>query len=296
MNTMAMVETRVPISGRILWPFAKRFVAGTVLEQALAAVESFNRKGYKTTLDMLGEDVLEESKARQSAEQYVVMIKSLAARGLDKNVSVKLTQMGLEIDKGLCLENVRKIANEVKEQGGFLRIDTEGSATTSRTFDIVRELKKEGLPVGAVVQVMLRRSPKDITLLLEDNIPIRLCKGAYKEPKDIAYTDMGDIRRQYVSLMQRLLTSGIYHGIATHDRKLIDATREFAVREKIPKSAFEFQMLLGLGLGMQKELVREGWNLRLYVPYGSHWLPYCWRRLREKKENILFMVKGVLGI
>lgn len=275
----------------ILFFFAKRFIAGRTLSEALNTIESLHNQGFLTTLDYLGENVTDENEAINAARVYVEVLEELGKRRLDTNVSVKLTQIGLYVDKNLCSRNLKMIAAKAKEIGGFARVDIEGSDTTSATFDIIKELKAQGYPVGGAVQSMLRRTPSDVVSLLENQITMRLCKGAYKEPVDVAYQDKKEVDRQYVSIMKRLLTSGLYHGIATHDEEIIAATKSFAKERKIPLDRFEFQMLMGIRRKLQKELLQEGYRLRVYVPFGRAWLPYTIRRLRERKENLWFVLK-----
>lgn len=279
---------------RLLAPFARRFIAGTTLAEALDTAARLKSQGFSTTLDHLGEGVTSLSEATISAEQYVVMLRALAERNLDRNVSLKLTQMGLAIDPGACLENVSRIIATAEALHGFVRIDMEGSDVTQQTLDLVGKLKKHrGTPTGAVLQAMLKRTPMDMMGLLEKGITVRLCKGAYKEPPDIAYQEMIEIRHQYAALAKRLLTSDGYHGIATHDPALIEEIKAFARTQRIDPSRFEFQMLLGIRPKLQRQIVAEGWRLRIYVPFGKHWLPYTWRRIRERKENLWFIVKSL---
>ena len=278
----------------ILAPFARRFIAGTTLSEALKTVAGLKEKGFETTLDHLGESVTNPFEATTSAEQYVVILKALKERGLPLNVSVKLTQIGLAIDHQLCRRNLERIVRAAEEMGGFIRVDMEGSDVTQATLDMVSESKtNRTTPVGAVLQVMLKRTPTDLMNLLENETTIRLCKGAYKEPADIAYQDMREIRREFVALAKRLLTSGIYHGIATHDVTLIRQIADFARAQGIGPESFEFQMLLGIRRSIQQRLVAEGWRVRIYVPFGRAWLPYTWRRLRERKENVWFVIKSL---
>jgi len=277
-----------------LAPFARRFIAGTKLSEALDACARLKSCGFSTTLDHLGEDVESPEEARTAARMYVVMLRALRERGLDLNVSLKLTQMGLRIDPELCYENVREIVAAAESMGGFVRIDMEGSDVTQATLDMVNRLKKNrATPVGAVLQAMLKRTPMDAIDLLKREISIRLCKGAYKEPPDIAWQGVADIRHQFASLAKRLLTSGVYCGIATHDEVLIREIISFARMQRIPPDRFEFQMLLGIRPRLQRRIVAEGWRMRIYVPFGRAWVPYTWRRLREKRENAMFVLRSL---
>jgi proline dehydrogenase len=276
-----------------LAPFARRFIAGITLSEALAYVERLSKQGFLFTLDHLGEDVESEGEAKNAAEHYVVMLRALNERHLERNVSLKLSQMGLSTDKGFCQRNLEMIVDAAHALGGFVRVDMEGSPTTDDTLDIVKAVKKNrAVPVGTVVQAMLKRTPDDVLSLLERDITIRLCKGAYKEPREIAHQRMPEIRAAFISMAKRLLTSGLYHGIATHDETIINAIKEFVRENRIEKGSFEFQMLLGIRPKLQKRLVSEGYRLRIYVPFGRSWLPYTLRRIRERKENLWFAIKG----
>jgi proline dehydrogenase len=208
-------------------------------------------------------------------------------------MSLKLTQLGLDIADELCFDNVAKILVEAGRLGGFIRIDMEGSAYTQRTLNMVKRWHTIYPNCGAVVQAMLKRSPADVEHLLAEGVSVRLCKGAYKEPPTIAFPDKRDVDRQYEAVMERLIASEIYHGIATHDEKIINRTKEYAERFNIGRDKFEFQMLLGIRRDLQARLVREGYRVRVYVPYGSHWFPYTLRRMRERKENLWFVVKNL---
>lgn len=278
---------------KVIFWFAKRFIAGQTLEDALTVLRKLKTRGYATTIDHLGENVTNAEEAKKSADTYIEIIKTLKKNKLESNVSVKLTQVGLDVNRDLCVENLKRIAEAARETGGFIRVDIEGSKYTSSTFEIVKEVKAMGLPVGAAVQTMLRRTPSDIVTFLEEGITMRLCKGAYKEPVDIAYQKKDEVDRQYVALMKRLLTSGLYHGIATHDEKIIAQTKMFVKERSVKRDQFEFQMLLGIRPSLQEQLIANGWKLRIYVPFGRAWLPYVYRRLRERKENVWFVVKNL---
>lgn len=274
----------------ITW-FARRWIAGLTLPHALDVVEKLNRRGFLTTLDHLGEDVTNEKEANASTEQYIAILRALKERGLDRNVSIKLTQLGLAIDPDLCAKNLGRIVSAAVEIGGFVRVDIEGSDWTTATFDVVKKVKTNAAPVGTAVQAMLKRSSDDVVGLLDREIPIRLCKGAYKEPPAIAYQKHENIIEHYIALMKRLVVSGVYHGIATHDEEIIEATMKFAKENNIARDAFEFQMLMGMRRKLQKQLIYDGWRLRIYVPFGNKWLPYMFRRLREKRENMWFFIR-----
>lgn len=270
-----------------------RFIGGETLAEALRTLYGLKKRGFATTLDLLGESVTNKKEADRATEEYIENLRGLHKNGLDKNISIKLTQLGLDIDAGLARDNLVKIVKVAGEMGGFVRVDMEGSAYTEETVQMVEKVHRDHPHVGAVLQAYLRRTPGDAIRLLRARVPIRLCKGAYKEPPSIAFPDKKEVDRQYVTLMKRLLTSGVCHGIATHDEKIIEETKKFAHREKIAKEAFEFQMLFGIRNRFAEGLVQEGWRVRIYVPYGTFWFPYMTRRLRERKENIWFVVKNL---
>lgn len=279
----------------LLAPFAKKFIAGTKLDEALKFSAQLKSKGVNTTLDHLGEDVTNKEDARIAADQYIVMLKALKEKNLDKNVSLKLSQIGLKLDQNFCYENLKRIMDMAEKVGGFVRIDMEGSDTTTKSLDIISKIKRtRAVPIGIVLQAMLKRTPNDLVRLLDQDITVRLCKGAYKEPAHIAFQDMRDIRKQYIALAKRLITSGQFHGIATHDPILVEEIIKFAREQKISSDKFEFQMLLGIREKLQKKIIERGFKLRIYVPFGRAWLPYTWRRLRERKENIWFVVKSLV--
>jgi len=277
----------------ILTFLAKRFIAGQTLHQALDVVERFNKRGFMTTLDHLGEDVNKEEEADAAAEQYITILRALKQRGLDRNISIKLTQIGLAVNKDLCERNLVRIVGEAHAIQGFVRVDMEGSAHTEDTISIIKRVKTAAAPLGATIQTMLKRSPDDIAGLIDRDIPIRLCKGAYKEPSEIAYQKRKEVDKQFLALMKRLLTSGLYNGIATHDDYLIDATKAFSKNNRIPRDSFEFQMLMGIRQSLQRGLINQGWRVRIYIPFGRNWLPYMIRRLRERKENVWFVAKNL---
>lgn len=278
----------------LLAPFARRFIAGTTLSQALAVAAKLKSEGFATTVDHLGENVTSAADASRATEQYLVILKALKERGLDRNVSVKLSQLGVLIDRELCAKNLERIVAAAEEINGFVRVDMEGSNLTSAIIDQVKRAKKNRVtPVGVALQAMLKRTPEDEIGLLEKNTGIRLCKGAYKEPAEIAHQGAENVRREYGALAKRLLTSGIYHGIATHDVDMIEETLQFAKAQNISADRFEFQMLLGIRRRFAQRLIAEGWRVRIYIPFGNAWLPYMLRRLRERKENVWFVLKNL---
>lgn len=274
-----------------------RFVAGTTVEQALDATAATNAKGMTVSVDNLGENVTNRDEALHSAQLYHQMLDAIAERKLDANVSVKLTHMGLDVDEKMCREIVRDIVAHAVRLGSFVRIDMEGSPYTQKTLDIVRELHSQpgaAGHVGAVLQAYMLRTESDARALCAEGIRIRLCKGAYKEPPEIAIQPKNEVDANFVKVTKILLESGVYHGIATHDPNMIDATIAFARERNIPADAFEFQMLHGVRRDLQEQLVRDGWRVRVYIPFGTEWYPYLMRRLAERPANVLFILKNAL--
>jgi len=275
-----------------------RFVAGTHLEDALRVTQSLNSAGLSVSIDNLGENVNTAEEARHSNELYRQLLEQISGRKLNANVSLKLTHMGLDIDPQLAREHVSALVSQAAatQPGNFVRVDMEGSPYTQRTLDFVSEL--HSVPanrgcVGAVIQSYLRRSESDVTKLLGEGIRIRLCKGAYQEPADIAFQAKEEVDANYIRLMKVLLKSGIYHGLATHDEKIINEAKAFATGEHIPPDSFEFQMLYGIRRDLQKSMIREGWRMRVYVPFGTEWYPYLMRRLAERPANAVFVAKNL---
>ena len=276
---------------------SSRFVAGMTVEDALQATTATSSRGMSVSVDNLGENVTNVAEAEESAGLYHEMLDQIAARKLDANVSMKLTHMGLDVDEKLSREITSKLVEHAARIENFVRIDMEGSAYTEKTLQVVRELHRRpghAGRVGAVIQAYLFRSEKDVETLCAEKIRIRLCKGAYKEPPEIAFQKKEDVNANFVKLMQMLLKSGTYHGIATHDPKMIDATIAFATKEKIAADRFEFQMLYGIRRDLQQKLVREGWRMRVYIPFGTEWYPYLMRRLAERPANAIFILKNLL--
>jgi proline dehydrogenase len=276
-----------------------RFVAGTTIADAIAATRAVNQLGMHVSLDNLGENVTNPDEARHSAGLYRQMQEAITAHQLDANISVKLTHMGFDVDAQLAFDIVHDLVNRAAhmQPRSFVRVDMEGSPYTQRTLDLVYELHRRAGnqgSVGAVIQAYLYRSEKDIESLLAEGIRVRLCKGAYKEPADIAFQKKSDVDANYVKLMKVLMKSGIYHGLATHDENIIQQAVAFARAEKIPASAFEFQMLHGIRRDLQQQLVKDGWNMRVYIPFGTEWYPYFMRRLGERPANALFVFKNLL--
>jgi proline dehydrogenase len=276
---------------------SSRFVAGMTVEEALEATAATNKRGMTVSVDNLGENVTNLDEARESAHLYHELLDDIAERGLDANVSLKLTHMGLDVDETVARGIAADVVAHAAKKNNFVRIDMEGSPYTQKTLDMVYELHRQpgnAGHVGAVIQAYLLRSQRDVEELCAQGIRVRLCKGAYKESPEIAYQAKADVDANFVRLMEILLRSGTYHGIATHDPNMIDATIAFARRENVPPGAFEFQMLYGVRRDLQEQLVRDGWKMRVYIPFGTEWYPYLMRRLAERPANAVFILKNLL--
>jgi proline dehydrogenase len=277
---------------------SSRFVAGTHVEDALRATQAVNQLGPSVSIDNLGENVTNADEARASAQLYHQLLDEIAARKLNANISLKLTHMGLDVDEELAHDLVSGLVAKAAAATprNFVRVDMEGSPYTQRTLDFVYELHRmpgnQGA-VGAVIQSYMRRAESDIANLLAEGIRVRLCKGAYKEPEEIAFQKKSEVDANYVKLMKVLMKSGIYHGLATHDERIIKEAKAFATRENIPRDAFEFQMLYGIRRDLQRSLVKQGWRMRVYIPFGTEWYPYLMRRLAERPANVLFIAKNL---
>ena len=272
---------------------SSRFIAGLTMEDVLRVAAEVNGQGIAVTLDSLGESVTSESEAQRAAQVYHQLLDEIATRSLDANVSVKLTQMGLELSPALALSNAGSLAEHARSLGNFVRIDMEDSRLTQVTIEIVQRLHaSHNGAVGVVVQSYLYRSEADIEQLLADGIRVRLCKGAYNEPPSVAFPRKSEVDANYASLSRRLLQSPVYHALATHDPAMIDAAKEFASRHGIGPDRFEFQMLYGVRRDLQRSLVRDGYRVRVYVPFGSEWYPYFMRRLAERPANVLFLLRN----
>lgn len=276
--------------------FASRFVAGETIEDGVAAARELSRRGITSSLDLLGESVTAEAEAVAARDQYLRMLERMAESGAEVNVSVKLTQMGLDIAEDLCEANMTAILEKAHTLHGFVRLDMEGSDYTQRTLDFFRGrlFPRFGEHCGVVIQSMLRRSERDVEDLIELKARVRLCKGAYLEPPAVAFPDKADVDRSYVRLMQRLMKEGNYPGLATHDETVIGQARDFARREGIPASRYEFQMLYGVRRDLQDTLRQAGHNMRVYIPFGTQWYPYLMRRLAERPANIAFLLGNVV--
>ncbi len=287
-TSMRSIAERSPVGLRV----SRRFVAGLQLADAVAAVRAINELGMSATIDYLGENVTNVSKAAASAKSYHEILDAIQANRLAANISLKLTHMGLDVDAALCRELVYSLVRHAAQIGNFVRIDMESSEYTQRTIDLVRELHSSNQAVGTVIQAYLKRSEADVLGLCSERVRIRLCKGAYKEPPAVAFPKKSEVDANFVRLMKVLLKSGLYHGIATHDERMIEETIRFAGQEGISRDAFEFQMLHGIRRDLQQKLVREGWRMRVYVPFGSEWYPYFMRRLAERPANLLFLARN----
>ena len=277
---------------------ASRFVAGETLEAARPATEEILGSGRFVTLDLLGEHIHDRERASTFTEAYIDLLRRMAelrtGSPRQANISIKLSMIGQVIDHDFCAANLRQLLDEAKANDVFVRLDMEGSDITQSTLDHFEEVYPHYPDhVGVVLQAMLKRTEQDVARMCELNARVRLCKGAYKEPAALAYQDMPTIRRHYVNLMAELLQHARYPGIATHDDLLIDACRRFVADHAVDHEAFEFQMLFGIRPETQAEIVDEGYNLRVYVPYGTEWLPYFSRRLRERKENVWFILTNM---
>lgn len=288
---------RVPVSRRM----ARRFVSGETLEEALAAVLNLNRQGMLATLDHLGENVTGHAEAIAAADEYLLALEALQQAGARCNVSVKLTQMGLDLGEDFCFSNVSRIVRRAAELGNFVRIDMEGSPYTERTLAIYRRLRQSHRNVGIVVQAYLHRTEADVQALINEGIGhFRLCKGAYDEPATIAYRERSRVTQALNDLVRLCLSAesrakGAYTAVASHDEAVINFTRACVAQHNIPPAAYEFQMLYGIRRELQTQLVQAGYRMRIYVPYGTHWYPYFMRRLAERPANLLFFLRALVG-
>ena len=277
---------------------SSRFVAGTQVEDVLRATRAINESGPSVSIDNLGENVGNVDEARASAQLYHQLLDDIAEQKLNANISLKLTHMGLDVDEQVARDQVAGLVAKAAAMSplNFVRVDMEGSPYTQRTLDFVHELHRapgnQGC-VGAVIQSYMRRSESDVEKLLAEGIRIRLCKGAYKEAPEIAFQPKSEVDANYIKLMKILLKSKVYHGLATHDENIINQTKAFATKERISRDAFEFQMLHGIRRDLQQSLVRDGWRMRVYIPFGTEWYPYLMRRLAERPANVLFIAKNL---
>ena len=275
---------------------ARRFVAGETLDEAVGAVRGLNAQGITASLDLLGESVHNEGEARETARAYLEILDRIERERLDCNVSLKLTAMGQDISDELCIENVSAVLQRAREYGTFVRLDMESSEYTDRTLDLFEQQLFPAFPenVGIVLQSMLRRTQADVERAVRLQARVRICKGAYREPESVAYPDKADVDASYVRAMRRLMSEGNYPGLATHDEAVIEEAKRFAAEAGIPTDRYEFQMLYGVRRDLQERLVREGYRLRVYVPFGTQWYPYLMRRLAERPANLWFITGNIL--
>ncbi|GAC1461386.1 MAG: proline dehydrogenase PutB [Ktedonobacterales bacterium] len=282
--------THNPVGRRV----ARRFVAGETLDEAMDVTRMLNARGISVSLDHLGENVFDAAEAQATAAEYVATLDRIHTERLEANISIKLTALGLDVDPVLCRANVAHVLCRARQHGIFVRVDMEGSAYTQRTLDLVADLRREYDNVGTVVHSYLYRTPEDVEALIASQTRVRLVKGAYLEPPTIAYSRKSDVDEQYVRLMYRLLEDGTYPAIATHDERIIIAARQFATERGIARARFEFQMLYGIRRDLQERLAGAGYNVRVYVPYGTQWYPYLTRRMAERPANLMFIVGNTL--
>jgi proline dehydrogenase len=275
--------------------FARRFIAGETVEEAVAAVRELTARGLLLTLDYLGESVRTSAEADAATRDYLRILDVIVASGIERNVSLKLTQLGLDVDRATCVDNLRRILDPATEHGFFVRIDMENSPYTDVTLQILETLWGQGYRnVGVVLQSYLMRTESDVRRVNALGARIRLVKGAYKEPKTVAYQKKAEVDAAFVRLMQLLLDESTYPAIATHDPKMIEATKQYAAARGYSKDRFEFQMLYGVRRDLQTSLAAEGYRMRIYVPFGRQWYPYFMRRLGERPANVWFVVKSML--
>ena len=273
---------------------SRRFVAGEQLDEAIEATRALNQQGLHVSLDHLGENVSDEKEALATAQGYMEILDRIKATGVDANISIKLTALGLDISQALCEQNMTQILEHARQFPIFVRIDMEGSAYTERTVDLTLRLHERFEHVGTVIQSCLYRSKKDVEQLVAQGVRVRLVKGAYKEPKAVAFQIKSEVDHNYVRLMTQLLQRGNYPALATHDEAIINASCKYARDNGISQEAFEFQMLYGIRRDLQEKLVRQGYNVRVYVPYGSQWYPYLVRRMAERPANLMFVASNAM--
>lgn len=283
-----------PLSRRV----TRRFVAGETLDEAIAVVKKLNKEGILVTFDQLGESVTTEAEARQAKDGYLRALDAIAANQVSSQVSVKLTQMGLDLSPDLCLDNMREILRKAKAIGTLVTVDMEDSHYTQKTLNLFKTLREEFDNVGIVLQSYLYRSEEDMQALLALGANVRLCKGAYKEPAEVAFPRKADVDANYRKLAQIFLdangnSNGAYLDIASHDEKMIAWAKEYTTAHQVKRQRFEFQMLYGIRSDLQRQLAQEGYTMRVYVPYGTHWYPYFMRRLAERPANVIFLVSNL---
>jgi proline dehydrogenase len=295
-KSLGDLATRVPVTR----PMVRRFIVGETFEEALPGIQRLHEIGLHTSVDILGESVTQEDQARASAARYPVVLDALAAAGLNRNVSLKPTAMGLGISKDLAKETIGSVFAKAAELDGFVRIDMEDHTTIDDTLEVWRAVRPAGAgdldkaDIGIVLQSAIKRAESDVEPVIAERGRVRLCKGAYKEPASVAYQDKADVDAAYVRLMIRLMTEGNYPGLATHDVKIIKKAVEVAKVEGVSRDRFEFQMLYGIRRDIQEQLVGAGYNVRTYVPFGSQWYPYFMRRLAERPANVAFIMRSLM--
>lgn len=272
---------------------AKRFVAGESLKEGLEVAKKLNKLGISTTMDFLGENTKTKEEAINCSKEIIKIIESIEKEKIVSNVSIKLTQLGLDLGEEFCEDIINSIVEEAKRRNNFVRIDMEGSQYTEKTLNLFYKIFEKYKNVGIVIQAYLYRSLKDVEEIIAKGARIRLCKGAYKEPKSIAFPRKRDVNDNFIKITKLLLDSGIYHAIATHDENMIKATISYVEEKNIKKDSFEFQMLYGIRRDLQTKLVKDGWKVRVYLPYGTHWYPYYMRRLAERPANLFFILKNI---
>lgn len=271
---------------------ARRFVAGETLDEAIQVAHTVNRRRISATLDLLGENTSDERAASAAADDYVSIIERIHSEGVDANISIKLTALGLDISEQLCRENLTRVLSRAQKYGTFVRVDMEASDYTQRTMDIVVDMHRTYDNVGTVLQTSLYRTPEDVERLIQERVRVRLVKGAYLEPPSVAYAAKADVDAAYQRLLRPLLERGVYPAIATHDERMINTAIHIAQEGDIPHARFEFQMLYGIRRDLQERLATTGYNVRVYVPYGSQWYPYLTRRMAERPANLIFILSN----
>ncbi len=289
-DSLEHLTKRLPLTRGLV----RRFIAGEDLPSVLTSLTRLHEAGFATTVDVLGESVTSEADASAASDRYIELLSALVERGLDANVSLKLTQMGLDIDPAACRRTVGRVVDRAVASGAFVRVDMEDHTRTEATLAIARELFQRHGNVGVVIQSYLRRSAADVEALIADGMRVRLCKGAYNEPASVAFSSKAEVDDSYVRLTERLLRDGTYPAIATHDERIIAHTRAFAAREGIGPERFEFQMLYGIRRDLQEGLIAAGYRVRVYVPFGREWYPYFMRRLAERPANVLFIIRNLV--
>lgn len=275
--------------------FARRFIAGETIEEAIDAARSIQAQGLLLTLDYLGESVGTLEEADAATREYARLLEVILVSGIERNISLKLTQLGAGVDRATCVDNLRRILEPARKHGFFVRIDMENSPWTQLTLDVFETLwQQEYRNIGIALQAALHRTERDVTRMSELGARVRLVKGAYKEPPTVAYQHKADVDSAFIRLMRILLDSGTYPAFGTHDPMLLEATEKYAAKRGIAKDRFEFQMLYGIRRDLQASLVRRGYRMRVYVPFGREWFPYFMRRLGERPANLGFVIRGIL--